>query len=146
MTKMEEMVRPKNILAPVDPDLHDLNAVHYALALAKRIKAGVILLRREPESGFRDPKTAWMEDALADLVHNARQAGLDVSWRLTRRVIGDEVEAMVHEEGVDIVVIGPDQRDLERRLKRIGSELAGRIIQVREKDEISNLGEGEGGA
>ncbi|MFZ0612214.1 MAG: universal stress protein [Desulfobacterales bacterium] len=132
----------KKILVPVGSSGKDLNSVHYALALAERLRAQVFILRHDAVKMIQDSPDSiatWLEEALLDLINSARQAGLAVSHHIAHRELKDEIVDLVKDEGIDVVVFGADNGACERLTLQIKDLVPSQIIHVREKDHISYL-------
>ena len=133
------MVKPKKILVPFGPGNRDLNAVHYALALAKRIKAQVLVLELSPESGAKDGEFIRVEEAMLDLESGARREGLYVSHHVAHGSFDKEIIGLMEQEGVDILVFNSDGSELDRLLSFSRSRIPGQVIGVKGKNDISYL-------
>jgi len=129
----------KKILVPLGSVGKDLKAVHYALSLAERVQSHVYILQYAPLSSGKTQHSAWMDEALSDLINSARQAGLTVSHLVTHREIGAEIVDLVREEGIDLLVFGTDAGLSDRLLLHIKPLVPTQVIQVKEKDHISYL-------
>lgn len=127
----------KKILVPLGPSGKDLKSVHYALSLAARLKSQVYVLQQAPSEGPESQFSIWLDEALLDLINNARQAGLTVSHHITRRELGTEIVDLLKAEGIDFLIFGIDEGLNERFLFQIRSLVSTQIIQVKEKNRIS---------
>ena len=132
------MVRQK-ILVPVWSSETDLNSVYYALALAGRIRAQVVILRHGAEGFSSNSKAMWLEKALLDLINSARQAGLTVSDLITHQELAKEVVDLIRDESIDVLVFGVGNGACKQLIYQIKNTFQGQIIQVKEKDHISYL-------
>ncbi len=132
------MVRQK-ILVPVWLSDTDLNSVYYALALAGRIRAQVVILRHGAEGLSANSKAMWLEKALLDLINSARQAGLTVSEHITHQELTKEVVDLIRDESISVLVFGAGNGACRRLMLQIKDTFPGQIIQVKEKDYISYL-------
>jgi hypothetical protein len=126
----------KKILVPLWPSRKDLKSVHYALSLAKRLQAQIYILQGAAVTGFENPLSGWLEEALLDLINSARQAGLTVSHHIAYRELEVEIVGLVKEEGIDVLVFGGDDQVCERLLLQVKPLVPSQIIQVKEKDHI----------
>ena len=134
----------KKIMVPFGPGGGDLKSVHHALALAERLDALVLIVQWEGRTGSRASSTKWVDDALADVIANARLAGLNVShMTVSGPAEEDEIANLVDEEGVDLLVLNADRWQLESALLRCHPRLTGNIIRVKEKVTM-NVAEEEG--
>ncbi|MFZ0243841.1 MAG: universal stress protein [Desulfobacterales bacterium] len=129
----------KKILVPVGSAGKDLSSVHYALALAERLKAQVFILRHDAAQASPDPSVTWLDDALRDLINSAREAGLIVSHHIAHREMKEEIVGLVREAGIDVVVFGADNGACERLALQVKDLVPSQIIHVKEKDQISYL-------
>jgi nucleotide-binding universal stress UspA family protein len=129
----------KKILVPVGSSGKDLSSVHYALALAERLRAQVFILRHDVVDASPNSIATWLDEALLDLINSARQAGLTVSHHIAHRELKEEIVGLVKEESIDVLVFGVDNGACEHLMLQIKDLVASQIIQVREKDHISYL-------
>lgn len=129
----------KKILVPVGSSGKDLNSVHYALALAERLRAQVYILRHDAVDASPNSIATWLDEALLDLINSARQAGLTVSHHIAHRELKEEIVGMVKDESIDVLVFGADNGVCEHLMLQIKDLVPSQIIQVREKDHINYL-------
>lgn len=127
----------KKILVPLGPFGKDLKSVHYALSLAERVQSHVYILQNIPPETGQTQFSSWLDEALADLVNSARQAGLTVSHHVTHRELSTEIIDLVREEGIDLLIFGSEDGPGDRLLLQIKPLIPAQIIQVKEKDRIS---------
>jgi nucleotide-binding universal stress UspA family protein len=127
-------VTPKKILVPCGPGSGDLSGVHHALALAERLQAHVLILQWRDPTNARQPKSAWLGEALTDVIANARLAGLNLSHLTVTGSPQDEIVNIAEEEGIDLLVLSADQWQLEAALLQRHPRLLGSIIRVKEKE------------
>lgn len=132
------MLRTK-ILVPLAKSGTDLSSVHYALSLAKRLRARVYILQQTAESGSETSASTWMDEALRDLINSARQAGLNVSHHIARTEMSREVVGLVMAEGIDLLIVGGDDGLGAGLLHQVKPLIQSQIIQVREKDHVNYL-------
>jgi hypothetical protein len=135
----EGMTQQKRILVPLGPTGKDLKSVHYALSLAERLHAQVYILQQSGRAGSENQLSIGMNEALADLITRARQAGLTVSHHLATGELSEEMIGMVTTEGIDLLVIDADDEGCERLVLQAKPLIASPIIQVKEKNHISYL-------
>jgi K+-sensing histidine kinase KdpD len=128
------MAGKKNILVLLDSENSELAALHHALALAERIKAGVTVLRIEPLEE-RTPLSGWVDDALYELVKRARQAGTAISCNTLRDGSEESVLGFVREQEIEVLVVGEKERHWEKNLLQMKSRMPTQIIRVSEKGE-----------
>ena len=129
----------KKILVPFGPSAKDLKSVHYALALAERLKAQVYILQNAPAPGLGNSRSVWAKEALLDLINSARLAGLTVSHLIANGGLEEEIIGLVKEEGIDVIVCGADDGICERCFLQIKPLFTGQIIQVKEKNHVNYL-------
>jgi len=135
---------PKKILVPLVQSAKELKSVHYAMSLAERLYAHVYILQQVDASGSDNPPSMWMGEALLDLINSARQAGLVVSHHITHRLLEEEIVSLVRNEGIDVLVFGDDDAAGERLVLQIKPLIPSQIIQVKGKDHINYLKQGDG--
>jgi hypothetical protein len=128
---------PKRILVPLGRSAKDLKSVHYALSLAERLQAQVYILQEAAVTGFENPRSVWLDEALLDLINSARQAGLTVSHHIADGELRGEIIWMARAEGVDVLIFGEEEEIDERFLAQLKPLVAGQIIRVKERDNIS---------
>ena len=131
----------KKILVPVGSSGKDLNSVHYALALAERLRAQVYILQHDAVDASPNSIATWLDEALLDLINSARQAGLTVSHHIAHRELKEEIVGLVKDESIDVLVFGADNGACEHLMLQIKDLVSSQIIHVREKDHISYLSE-----
>lgn len=129
----------KRILVPLGRSAKDLKSVHYALALAERIKAQVSILQQAAATDYENSHSLSLDEALSDLINMARQAGIKVAHHVTSGEIKGEIIEMARAEGIDVLVFGKEDglcKDLPLQLKSL---FHNQIIHVKEKDHIRYL-------
>lgn len=129
----------KKILVPVGQSGTDLKGVHYALALAERLQAQVIILQGAGDGQDPDPMALWLGEALPDLINSAREAGLSVTHLVASRPLKDEIVVLAKEEGIDLLIFGTDDVICHGLPLQIKPLVPSQIIQVSEKDHIRYL-------
>ena len=132
----------KKILVPLGMSATDLKSVHYALALAERIKAQVYILQSDDATGADSSVTLYMGEALSDLINTARQAGLNVSHHIAHNALKEEIIGLVRTEGIDLLVFGVEDEVNKRLLLQVKPMISSQIIQVKGKNHISFIREG----
>lgn len=134
----------KKILVPFGPDGKDLKCVHHALALAERLDAGVVIVqwarRADPPASW----AKWVQQALDEVIADARLAGLPVTHMTVTGPTDDEIASLIEDEGVDLLVLDADRWQLESTVLRHVPRLAGNIIRVREKEPMTQSVEEDG--
>jgi nucleotide-binding universal stress UspA family protein len=126
----------KKILVPLGMTGTDLKSVHYALALAERIKARVYILQSDNGTGADSSLTLYMEEALSDLINSARQAGLNVSHHIAHKALKEEIVGLVKDEHIDLLVFGVDEKVDKRLLRQVKPLVSSQIIQVKGKKHV----------
>jgi nucleotide-binding universal stress UspA family protein len=129
----------KRILVPLDGAAKDLKSVHYAISLAERLNAQVYILQETHTLGPTIPHSAWLEEALVDLINIARQAGLTVSHYIADGELKEEIIELVKANGIDLVVIGGEDGGYKCLFDQLKPMITPKVIQVKEKDTISYL-------
>jgi nucleotide-binding universal stress UspA family protein len=129
----------KKILVPLAMAGTDLKSVHYALALAERIKAQVYILQSDDidsAGGTDQSLTLYMGEALSDLINSARQAGLTVSHHIAHKALKEEIVGLVNDEHIDLLVFGEEETLNNRLLLQVKPLVSSQIIQVRGKKHL----------
>ena len=129
----------KKILVPLAMAGTDLKSVHYALALAERIKAQVYILQSDDidsAAGTDQSLTLYMGEALSDLINSARQAGLTVSHHIAHKALKEEIVGLVNDEHIDLLVFGEEESLNKRLLLQVKPLVSSQIIQVRGKKHL----------
>jgi nucleotide-binding universal stress UspA family protein len=126
----------KKILVPLGMTGTDLKSVHYALALAERIKAQVYILQPDDAMGADSSMRIYMGEALSDLINSARQAGLKVSHYIAHKALKEEIVGLVKDEHIDLLVFGVEEKLDKRLLLQVKPLVSSQIIQVRGKKHI----------
>ena len=134
----------KKILVPLGVSGTDLKGVHYALALAERIKAQVYILQQDDGVGPENPMFPYIGEALSDLINSARQAGLNVSHHIAHDELKEEIVELVRTEGIDLLVFGDEDDVNPRILKQVKPLVSSLIFQVKGKNRIQAQKGGDG--
>jgi nucleotide-binding universal stress UspA family protein len=129
-------MQQKKILVPLGVTGTDLKGVHYALALAERIKAQVYILQPDDAMGTDSSMRIYMGEALSDLINSARQAGLNVSHHIAHKALKEEIVGLVKDEHIDLLVFGVEEKLNKRLLLQVKPLVSSQIIQVRGKKHI----------
>ena len=122
------------ILIPLGQHAKDLKSIHYALALAERLRAQVYILQQTEAAGVENPYADFLQEALRDMINNARQAGIVVSHYIADEQLKEEIVNLVRTEHIDWLVFSTDEEVSERLLLEVKPLVPSQIIQVREKD------------
>jgi nucleotide-binding universal stress UspA family protein len=133
----KENMLKKKILVPLGMTGTDLNSVHYALALAERIKAQVYILQSDDATGADSSLTLYMGEALSDLINSARQAGLNVSHHIAHKALKEEIVGLVKDEHIDLLVFGVEEKLDKHLLHQVKPLVSSQIIQVKGKKRIN---------
>jgi nucleotide-binding universal stress UspA family protein len=129
-------IMQKKILVPLEMSGMDLKSVHYALALAERIKAQVYILQSDDATGADSSVTLYMGEALSDLINSARQAGLSVSHHIAHKALKEEIIGLVKDEHIDLLVFGEEEKVNKRLLLQVKPLVSSQIIQVKGKKHL----------
>jgi hypothetical protein len=121
----------KKILVPFGPRGEDLMSVHHALALAERLQARVFLLQWSAHADRRDTDSAWLDEALADVVSSARLAGRRLTHLQLTGSPEEEIIGLVRNQKIDYLVLSDGPSSLERSLLQRDPDLKPRIIRVK---------------
>jgi RNA-binding protein YhbY len=131
-------VTQKKILVPIDPENKDLKALYHALSLAERIGAKVfILLSRQV--GNTHQIDSWVEEVLMDVISSAGEEGLQVSYHIAEDGFEEEVISLVESEHIDLIVVNAEKSPVKDILQRIVPQMSTQIIQVRGKDNATDI-------
>jgi hypothetical protein len=133
----------KKILVPIGPTACNLRSVHYALALAARLGAQIYLLQQAATANAENQQTFWFHETLQDLINNARQNEITLSHYMVNTNFKDEIVDLARSEHIDLLVFSADQAVSEELLLQIKPLVPSQIIQVREKNDIHCIKEGE---
>ena len=128
----------KKILVPIDPENKDLKALYHALSLAERIRAKVFILLSRHLGNSRQIDS-WVEEVLMDVIYGASEEGLQVSYHIAEEGLGDEVISLVESEHIDLIVVSAEKGPIKDILQRIIPQMSTQIIQVRGKDNTTDL-------
>ncbi|MCG6909912.1 MAG: universal stress protein [Deltaproteobacteria bacterium] len=133
----------KKILVPIGQTATNLKSVHYALALADRLGARIIILQQALSSKAENRQAAWFHESLQDLINNARKNDMLLSHYMANTNFKDEIVDLVRVEHIDLLVFCEDGEVSESLLFQIKPLVPSQIIQVREKNEIHCIKEGD---
>jgi hypothetical protein len=121
------------------PGGKDLKSVYYALSLARRLHAGVYILRLGIGKSSENRPSNEMEEALADLIASAREAGLTIALYLSDGEPREDILSMVSAESIDLMVYDADDTAFHRLAPEVKRLISGPVIEVKEKNHISYL-------
>jgi len=133
----------KKILIPIGAKANNLKSVHYALALADRLDAQIYILQQTPTVISENQQTLWFSETLQDLINNARQNNIVLSHYMVATNFKDEIVDLVKTEHIEVLVFSADADVSEKLLLQVKPLVPSQIIQVREKDDIQCIKEGE---
>ncbi len=117
------------ILVPLGRRETNLKSVHYALALSKRLQARVCILQQAHDGDA----AGWLDEALLDLIHSARRAGMAVTRHIARRELKDEIVDVIRTEKIDLLILGTADGEPDPLMHQISPLITSQIIQVGEK-------------
>ncbi len=129
----------KKILVPLGASGTDLKSVHYAMALAERIRAQIYILHPASRENGAETASMWRDEALLDLINSARQAGLTVSHYVAQQELKADIVALVKAENIDFLVFSAVEGMSERLLAQVKAQIPSQVIQVKEKDHVHYL-------
>ena len=132
-------MQQQKILVPIGTPFHDLKGVHYALSLAERLATQIYILEQAVGEGESETPMAWLNEALRDLISSARLAGLRVAHLVTADDVVGEIISLVKSEGINLLVLGADDRIYEQFALQLKPHISCQIVQVKEKDHIHYL-------
>ena len=134
------MGKHQKIMVALSAERMDLKGVHYALAAAGRMQAEVFVLKvNRPQESALQAAGDWKERAMLDLINSARQSGLTVSYLTATGPFKEEVLRLVQDEGIDLVVLAEEDRQLKSALLQFRSGISSQVIQVKGKNDINYL-------
>jgi len=129
----------KKILVSLGPSAKDLKSVRYALALAERLQAQIYILQQVADTGSESSLSAWLGEALLDLINSARQTGLTMSYHIARGELSEEIINLIKTEGINLFVFGEEDGIGERLLTQIRASVPS--LKVKEKSYMNYLHE-----
>ncbi|WP_321492812.1 hypothetical protein [uncultured Desulfobacter sp.] len=123
----------ENILVLFSAQSPDLKALYHGIALIERIRARlfVLLIHNCDAIGLR--KSTSLEHACMDIVRQARQEELPVSFYLGRGDVQSELMKIIKDERIDLILIDADDQDMEDAVKKIKADMPVQVIKVKEK-------------
>lgn len=133
----------QKILVPIGSFATNLKSVYYAVALADRLQAQIYIVQQAAADQTENQQAIWFRETLRDLINSARQTGIGVSHYMVNANFKDEIVDLARVEHIDLLVFSKDEEMSERLMHQIKSLVPGQIIQVREKDKITYIQEGE---
>lgn len=133
------MFTQRRILVPLGRSVRDLTGIHYALSLARRLQAQIYILQQAQTEGTAPSATsAYINDALSDLINSARQMGLVVFHHIANVDMKQEIVELVKEESIGFLVFSVDDIESRHFIREIKSLVSSQIIQVKnQKPETS---------
>jgi len=121
----------KKILVPLGKHARNLKSVHYALSLAGRIQAQIIIVRQresgeEPTGNFN-----LVDKSLEELVDDARQHGVNLALYRVDENLVDEVVTLANAKRIGLLVFNADDELSEPTMAQVKTLISSQIIQVR---------------
>lgn len=130
LTSLTAMQR-KKILVPLGQHARNLKSVHYALSLAGRIQAQIIIIRQRKSGEETNDNVNLLDKSLGELIDDARQHGVALSlYRIDENLI-DEVVTLANAEHIGLLVFNSDDELSEPTMAHIKPLISSQIIQVR---------------
>ncbi|MFC1831527.1 hypothetical protein ACFL0S_05860 [Thermodesulfobacteriota bacterium] len=121
----------KKILVPLGQHARNLKSVHYALSLAGRIQAQIIIIRQRKSGEETNDNVNLLDKSLGELIDDARQHGVALSlYRIDENLI-DEVVTLANAEHIGLLVFNSDDELSEPTMAHIKPLISSQIIQVR---------------
>ena len=105
----------RNVLVPVDFSRASQSAVDFAVVFATKLGAHLTLLHVTEDGSALKP-SADASLRLSEMLPPTRANNLDVQTLIRSGKVEDEICAAIHDEFIDIVVMGTHQQGLIRRL------------------------------
>jgi len=126
-------VNTENILVLFSAQSPDLKALYHGIALVERIKARlfVLLINNFEAIGLRRPSS--LESACMDIVRQARQEEMPVSFYLGKGEAQSELMKIIKEEHIDLILIDAGDQDMEDAVKKIKTSMPLQVIKVKDK-------------
>jgi hypothetical protein len=122
----------KKILVPLGQQARNLKSVHYALSLAGRIQAQIIIVRQRISSSEETTdNVSLLDKSLEELIDDARQYGVALSLYLIDDNLAEEVVTLVNAEHIGLLVFNSDDELSEPTMAQIKPLISSQIIQVR---------------
>jgi len=128
------VMEQKKILVPLGEGAKHLRCVHYALSLADRIPARIYVLRQKELEGNGEYDFDLLDQALNELIENARQNGVSLSFYKAGGNLVDEIVAMVNAEQIGLLIFNADDELSETVMSQVRTLVSSQIIEVREKE------------
>lgn len=130
LTSLTAMQR-KKILVPLGQHARNLKSVHYALSLAGRIQAQIVIIRQRKSGEETNDNVNLLDKSLEELIDDARQHGVALSlYRIDENLI-DEVVTLANAEHIGLLVFNSDDELSEPTMAQIKPLISSQIIQVR---------------
>lgn len=127
----------ENILVLFSAQSPDLKTLYHGIALVERIRARlfVLLINNCESIGLR--RLPSLESACMDIVRQARQEELAVSFYLSK---GEEVQSelmkIIKDEHIDLILIDADDQNMEDAVKKIKAGISVQVIKVKKKSSL----------
>jgi len=121
----------KKILVPLGQNARNLKSVHYALSLAGRIQAQIIIIRQRMCSDETTDNFNLLDKSLEELIDDARKHDVALSLYRIDDNLAQEVAALANAEHIGLVVFNSDDELSETTMAQIKPLISSQIIQVR---------------
>lgn len=123
----------KKILVPLGVHARNLGCVHYALSLAVRMQASIHVLRQRDPGESEIYGFDFLDQALDELVDNARQNGIGLTLNSADGNLTDEIVEIVKAEHIGLLIFGADDEIAETVMPQVKTLVSSQIIKVKEK-------------
>jgi hypothetical protein len=131
----------KKILVPIGKHAKNFKSIHYALSLAERIQAQILIIRqREPGDGD-NYNFDLLDQSLKELIDDARQSGVTLSLYQADHNFVEDIVNLVNAEHIGLLIFNTDDEMSEPVMSQIKPLVSSQIIQVKEKRWNVNSGE-----
>jgi predicted peroxiredoxin len=120
----------KKILVPLGKHARNLKSVHYALSLAGRIQAQIIIIRQKQAGEDATDNFSLLDKSLEELIDDARQNGVSLSLYQIEENLVEEVVTLANAEHIGLLVFNTDDELSEPTMAQIKPLISSQIIQV----------------
>lgn len=126
----------ENILVLFSGQSPDLKALYHGIALVERIRARlfVLLIKNCESIGLRRPPS--LESACMDIVRQARQEELPVSFYLSNGEVLSELKKIIKDEHINLILIDANDQNMEDAVKKVKADMSVQVIKVKEKSSL----------
>jgi len=129
-------VNTQNILVLFSGQSPDLKALYHGIALVERIRARLFVLLINNCEAIRRRRIPSLENACMDIVRQARQEELPVSFYLGKGEVHSELKKIIKDEHIDLILIDDDDQNMEDAVKKIRASMPIQVIKVKEKSSF----------